>query len=137
MGGAKGEIMPTCKICNRPIKGKGKTGLCYSCVHKTRNMKITKNKRCVSCGDPIADWNETGYCQKCQYIGKKGRNTNVPGKSVRVKIRCWNSHCRKWFYGRPDQHPRYSLCPACAAAKKLMSRNGRWTQDVMFSNSSE
>lgn len=125
--------MPTCKICNRPIKGKGKTGLCKSCVHKITNAKKTKNRRCITCGAPIADWNKTGRCQKCWH--SRGGNTNVPKQPKRVKIKCCNNHCNKLFYPKPNQHPRYSLCPACKAAKERMSRNGQWTQDVYFSNS--
>lgn len=130
--------MPTCKICNRPIKGKGKTGLCGSCAHKTGNMETTKNKRCSNCGKPISDWNKTGCCQKCYYIGKKsGGNSNVPGQPARIKTRCWNSHCRKPFYARANQHPKYSFCPACAAARERMSSNGRMVQDGMFLNIAE
>ena len=124
--------MLTCKECGREIKGKGKTGLCYSCVHKVRHMKTTNDRRCA-CGAPISDWNRTGRCQKCWHVGR-GNSTNVPGQPARGKICCWNSHCRKWFYGRPDQHRKYSLCPTCAAARDRMNSGGRWVQDSYFSN---
>ena len=128
--------MLTCKECGREIKGKGKTGLCLSCAHKSKNMNRTKNRRCA-CGNPIADWNKTGRCKDCWHTGRKGGNTNVPGQQARVKAICWNSHCRKPFYARSDQHPKYSLCPTCAAARDVMSRNGRMVQDTMFSNTAE
>ena len=95
--------MLTCKECGREIKGKGKTGLCLSCAHKSKN------------------WNKTGRCKDCWHTGRKGGNTNVPGQQARVKAICCNSNCRKEFYARPDQHPRYSLCPTCAAARDRMS----------------
>jgi len=131
----KGEMMSKCKECGQEIKGKGKTGLCKSCVHKAKNMKKTKGLYCSICGEPLADWNKTGRCQKCWH--SKGGNTNVLSKPKRVKIRCCNSHCRKLFYARPDQHPKYSLCPTCKAAKEVMSRNGRWVHDAYFSNATE
>jgi len=127
--------MPTCKKCGRPIKGKGKTGLCKSCAHRTKNMKNKKNRRCVICGSPIADWNKTGRCQ--EHWHSKGGNTNIPRQSKRARIRCWNNHCKKLFYAGPNQHPKYSLCPACKAAKELMSRNGRMVRDTSFSNAAE
>jgi len=125
----------TCKICGKPIKGKGKTGMCKSCVRKAQNIMGSLGRKCEICGRPITDWNESGVCRHC-WRGTGG-NTNVPPKPKRVKVKCWNSHCRKEFYVRPDQHPKYSLCPACAAAKELMSRNGQWVQDVYFSNAAE
>jgi len=125
----------TCKVCGKPIKGKGKTGLCRSCINKIGNIKTAKNRRCSICGAPIADWNKTGRCQKCWH--SKGGNTNVPGQPKRVKIKCWNSHCNKMFYPKPGQHPKYSLCPACKAAKERMYSNGRWVHDTSFSNAAE
>ena len=125
--------MPTCKICNKPIKGKGKTGLCLSCAHRTKNMKRINDRRCA-CGNPIADWNRTGRCQKCWHVGRGGSSSNVPGQPARGKIKCWNNHCRKPFYVGANKHPKYSLCPACAAAREKMSRNSRWVQDSYFSN---
>jgi len=125
--------MLTCKECGREIKGKGKTGLCLSCAHRTKNMNRINDRRCA-CGNPIADWNRTGRCQKCWHVGRGGSGSNVPGKGARVEAICWNSHCRKPFYARADQHPKYSLCPTCAAARDRMNSGGRWVQDSYFSN---
>ena len=127
--------MLTCKECGREIKGKGKTGLCLSCAHRTKNMNRINDRRCA-CGAPISDWNKTGRCQKCWHIGM-GNGTNVPGQPVRGKIRCWNNHCGRWFYARPDQHRKYSLCPTCAAARDRMNSGGRWLQDAEYSNTAE
>ena len=131
-----GIRMLTCKECGREIKGRGKTGLCLSCAHRTKNMKRTKNRRCA-CGNPIADWNKTGRCKDCWHTGRKGGNTNVPGQPARGKIKCWNNHCGRWFYARPDQHRKYSLCPTCAALAKNINRYSRMVQDTAFSNSTD
>jgi len=127
--------VPTCKICGKSIKGKGKTGLCYSCSHKIKNLKTAKNRRCSICGAPITDYNKSGRCKGCWH--SKGGNTNVPGQRKRAKIKCCNNHCNKWFYAGKNQHPKYSLCPACSAMAKTLNRYGRMVQDDTFSNSAE
>lgn len=125
----------TCKVCGRPIKGKGKTGMCSSCVRKTQNMIGSLGRKCDLCGRPITDYNKSGVCRKCWQ--SEGGNTNVERKKPRVDAICWNSHCRRPFKARADQHPRYSLCPTCTERKKLMSRNGQWVNDVYFQNTAE
>lgn len=127
--------MLTCKVCGKPIKGKGKTGMCSSCVRKTVNNIGGLGRICELCGNPIADHNKSGVCRRC-WRGEGG-NTNVPPKSKRVKIQCCNSHCRKWFYASPDKHPKYTRCPACNNLAKTLSRNGRWVNDAMFSNAAD
>jgi len=112
------------------------------------------NGKCELCNKPIADWNESGICRKCQILDyanflkaeknrdnegrrERGGNTNVPKQGAWIKAICWNSHYRKLFYARPDQHPKYSLCPTCAAARERMSRNGRWVHDSYFQNAAD
>ena len=129
--------MLTCKICNKPIKGTSKSGLCPSCSAIARDRKGKMTRECSVCGNLIADWNKTGRCQHCWHVGRGGSSSNVPGQPTVVKIRCWNNHCGKWFYGRPDQHPKYSLCPICAAARDRMNSGGRWLQDTEYSNTAE
>jgi len=87
---------------------------------------------CKDCGREIGGKGKTGLCMSCAKKGQKSNNYQVWVKAI-----CWNSHCRKPFNARPDQDPRFSLCPACAAARKLMSRNGRWVHDSYFSNEAE
>ena len=128
--------MPTCKSCNKPIKGTGKLGLCRSCGASVRDRKNDMTGKCNACGAPIAKWNKTGMCTKCSGKGRAG-NTNIPRQPARVKIKCCNSHCRKPFYARPDQHHKYSLCPTCAAARDRMNSGGRWLQDTEYSNTAE
>jgi len=127
--------MPTCKECGKPIKGAGTTGFCLSCAKKIKNMERKGNKHCIICGNPITDFNKSGICKSCWH--SKGGNTNVPGQRKRAKIKCWNNHCNKMFYPKPGQHPKYSLCPACKAAKEKMYSNGRWVNDTSFSNAAE
>jgi len=127
--------MLKCKDCGKEITGKGKTGLCNSCAKKTKNMKRKLDLKCTSCGKPLADWNKTGLCQKClndKMAGTRGGTTNVPKQGVRVKAICWNSHCRKEFWARPDQHPRFSLCPTCKELSKTLSRFNRMVQGNNF-----
>jgi len=143
--------MPKCKDCGREIGSRGKTGLCRACAKKGPR-KYNMNGKCEICNKPIADWNKSGICRACQLLNyanflkaeknrgsverhERGGNTNVPKQGDRVKAICCNSHCRKLFYARPDQHPKYSLCPTCKAAKEVMSRYSRMVQDTLFSNS--
>ena len=107
--------MLTCKECGREIKGKGKTGLCYSCAHRSKNMKRTKNRRCA-CGNPIADWNKTGRCQKCWHVGMGGSSSNVPRKpAIREKSLKKGKCCRcgKSFSLESWQHSTLHWCPEC------------------------
>jgi ribosomal protein S14 len=125
--------MPTCKICNRPITGKGKTGLCQSCVHKTGHRVSNMSRLCELCGDPIADWNETGVCRKCwrSNDSKRGGGSNVPKQKPRVRIICFK--CKKLFYAKANQHPKYSMCKRCKEVNSQICTDSRWTNDSIFS----
>jgi len=73
-------------------------------VGKPRKAK----KHCRICGGLLSKNNVSGLCGE-HYQGK----LRSPRSKKVIYAFCCNDHCEKKFVLQKNQHPKYTLCPAC------------------------
>ena len=115
---ARGKEDPKCSECGRGISGKGKTGLCQSCIGRKnieeRDEMIAGDRKCERCKKTkISSWNKSGFCRKCgtQVSNEKQKLKIKKEKKEAPKGKC--RRCKKEFKLEKWQHSTLHWCPEC------------------------
>ena len=74
----KYKIRYYCKSCEKELRGKRKTGLCFDCLVLKKRNKEKKSLVCLECKKEIDKRSKTRLCITCS--NKKKRKVNRPNK---------------------------------------------------------